>query len=269
MQTAIDYIDNLIVLARRDKLQEILKKTKASYDHNLLADIEENKNKEVSIIDDVRLEGNKIVTEIRGFDYPQKGFSDMETVVITAIYKKFIPLIVKSLRNQNWLQRIITVSAIYFNQEVISKWFETLFSFGSYLLKEEFYQESTQELRRVLKKYFDINIVNAITLIFEYDNAYRYRAQDILPLIDKEKLKGYFLTRKEILRVFDIYLEKDGECRVKMTEFKKILQVLLFIPQINKLARNIIKDLNMDKIKFDEADKYWVGIRKESYRYSI
>lgn len=268
---ANDCIDNLIVLARREKIREILNKAKAPYSwaEEITGETAEKKNTGSAVVLDVILKDKKILQILDGFEYPIKGFAETETVAIVAVYKRLVPLIASNLVKQDWIQRIITVLAITYNIPVLSKWFNTLFGFGQYLLKDDYYQESTQELRRVLSKYIDINFVNAIGLVWEYDNAYRYRGQDILPLFNKNAMQGYFQARREVLRVFDIWLSRDGETRDKMIFVRKALKYILFIPKINKLVRDIINDLDMSKIGFDECDKYWVRMRTESYRYQI
>jgi hypothetical protein len=264
-------IDTLIVLARREKILEILNRAKAPYHWS--EDIKEEtavkKAQGSAVVLDVTLEGKKIFQILDGFDYPIKGFADTETVAIVAVYKKLIPLIAKSLKRQNIFQKSITILAITYNIPVLSQWLSTLFGFGKYLLKDDYYQESTQEIRRVLAKYIDINFVNAVGLIWEYDNAYRYRGQDILPLFNKNAMQGYFQARREVLRVFDIWLSKDGETRDKMIFVRKALNYILLIPRVNKLVRSIINDLDMSKIGFDEIDKYWVKMRTESYKFNI
>ena len=215
---ASDISNNLIVMARREKILEVIRKTKAPVHWTANGLEAKGDNCEVT---DVKIKDGQVLTYLKGYKYPIKGWSDMETVGITAVYKKLIPLVAKSLKGQNWLQRIITLLGISFNKKVFILWFESLFGFGQYLLKEEYWQRSTQELRRVLKKYIDIQFVNAISLVWEYDNAYRYRGQDLLPEVNKSKLKGYFSTRRELLRVFDIYLTRDPDQIAKMGNIKK------------------------------------------------
>jgi hypothetical protein len=259
--------DRLIVMARREKILEILAKTKAPYHFNIESCIEKGDNCEIT---DVKLKDHQTLTYLKGYKYPIKGYSVMETVAITAFYKKIIPLLAKQLKEQNWLMRIITIWALVANQKVWSKWLERLFAMGAYLLKEEYYQHSTQELRRVLNKYIDPQFVNAIGLVWEFDNAYRYRGQDILPLIKKERLQGYFQARREVLRVLSIYLERDAEQpKGKMENIVKLVGLAMLVPKINKLVRNIINDLNMKKIGFDAGDRYWVKKRTEKYKYNV
>jgi hypothetical protein len=264
---ASEYLEESMVLARREKVIEILDKIKQPYGF-CVENLE--KDDDTTTITDVRLEGDKVYTDLEGMKYPLKGYSDMGTVAIVAVYKKLLPLVANNLKKQNWVGRVIIILSMYYSLDVLSKWLKSLFNFGAYLLKEEYYQESTKEFRRVFKKYIDINFVDAITLAYDYDIAYKFRVQDVLPELKKENLKGYFSTRKEVLRLFDIYLSREKEgMQEKMGNIKKLVSMILLIPKLNKLFRNILKELDMDKIRFDEIDTYWVSLREENYNYNI
>jgi len=259
--------NNLIVLARREKILEIVKKIKEPVAWTEEPSETDDNNCGIT---DVKIKNGQVFTYLKGYKYPIKGWSDIGTVGITAVYKKVLPLLGYNLKAQNWFQRIITLLGISFNKKLLSLWLQRLFSFGNYLLKEEYYQHSTQELRRVLKKYIDIQFVNAIGLVWEYDNAYRYRGQDIIQELNKANLKGYFSTRKEVLRLLNIYLSRDGEqSGDKMQNLVKLAGVALLSPKLNKLARNILQDLDIKKIGFDKGDKYWVSKRTEKYKYNV
>jgi len=266
-------LNRLLALARREKFYEILEKTK-----RLNPNVTPNQDgygeihgEDAVNVVDIRIVNDEVLMDVEGHDIPMKGIPDDGMLRITAIYKRFIPLFLRRIKESGFLGRILIVLFLYFNWQIFSEWVKSVLDRENCYLQEKYYYKSTQELRRVLKKYFDESLVNAGTLIFQMDNAYRYRGQSLLLEIDQSKLTGYFETRKEILRVVDIYLSRDKDEQVakKMRDAKHILSIALLIPKINKLFRTILTELDLDKIKFDEIDRYWVSLRKDGYNYKI
>jgi len=256
---------SLIRKLRREKRGEMLMRIKKQG----VMTAEALGEREVNRITDFDIKDNKVTAEADGYDYPYKGFPDGETAMLVAMYKRFLPLIAKRLKEQNWLARIITVISLALNKKIASEWFEYIFTLGYYLLKDEYWMPTTKELRRVLAKHFESSIVDAISLAFEYDDAYRYPVQDILAELKKENLTGYFATRKEVLRLLKIYIERSKRgSGDRMESLIKLAKLALFVPKINKTIREILIELDIDKIKFDEVDRFWVNLRKE-YKYNI
>ncbi len=96
-------------------------------------------------------------------------------------------------------------------------------------------------------------------MILEFDNAYRYRAQDLLGETTKELLQN---ARKEITRLLAIYDKredpahyfKDGaRSRVKTLA---ILKTLLLIPKVKKAFLTAVSQMDLDKVKFDANDRF-------------
>jgi len=104
-------------------------------------------------------------------------------------------------------------------------------------------------------------------MIFEYDDAYRYRFQDILSQTDKKALREN--SRKEILRIiiYAIEHEEDRGLRDRMRKIKWILQIfLLFNPRLTKEIAAYIYCLRKENIELDDIDRYF-AYRKHYFKF--
>ncbi len=96
--------------------------------------------------------------------------------------------------------------------------------------------------------------------LIEYDDAYRFRLQDIFNEVNQESL----LTnpRKELKRVFKIYKERDSiGVAEKFSIIYYLLLLVLLSPKIRSSFKEVVKVTNFSKLRFDEADHYWVSVR--------
>ena len=135
------------------------------------------------------------------------------------------------------------------------------------------YCKSVRELWRVITLFINkekdertqsilFKLRNIVLLVLEYDMAYRFMLQDILPKIKKEQLKQN--TKKELSRVLDIFCERSkGDGRFK--QLKKGL-LLLHIPKIKKLVLSFLLKLDFDETKLDGADWYFC-LQRHGYSF--
>ena len=120
------------------------------------------------------------------------------------------------------------------------------------------------------------DFLRTIVLIWEFDNSYRFRGQDVFSELNKDNLR--INPRKEIMRLFTIGLqreraglsEKDKEAlRKSGAEFfdvamkwklilKLLKTVLFFSKDFTKLFADFFNELTIEEFKFDEGDWYWV-----------
>lgn len=99
--------------------------------------------------------------------------------------------------------------------------------------------------------------------IFEYDNAYRYRLQDVFSETTKQKLTEN--PRQEIKRLCKIYLEreKDPDVVKKYRALIKLISLPLYLPMIKSAMRKALHSCEFERLQMDEADKYWCKIRHD------
>ena len=128
-----------------------------------------------------------------------------------------------------------------------------------YILTEENFCKSAKEIRRtgfilagqneVWKKF-----INIFTMIWEYDNMYRYRFQDFFYELDKESF--LINPQRELQRVTEICLNREKLTKTKAKKMARLASFLLNYTFIRKIAVRFIRELDIEKVKPDEADCY-------------
>lgn len=104
-----------------------------------------------------------------------------------------------------------------------------------------------------------LNFANNVAHIFEYDDAWRYRFQDVMS-------ECFFVNLKEnpimeIKRLQVIHSLRDTESvNKKASKVIKMITILLLIP---KFKRAFVNNVNLVNAKFDAADWYWVSQRND------
>lgn len=125
------------------------------------------------------------------------------------------------------------------------------------LIMEEIESQKIREMMPMIR--------NTICMFLEYDNAYKFIMQDILPEIDKTKLKESPI--KEINRVFEIFFCRSRRRQKRYTNLKKlIIYFLIFNKKGRKHLVKFISELNFERIKLDEADWYFSLQRSYDFR---
>ena len=138
---------------------------------------------------------------------------------------------------------------------------------GYIILDEARFNTFQRELRRVneivfnnehklsppLKKIFEI-----IIYLIDFDSAYRWALQDVLSIVDKKNN-----PRKEFIRLIDIAIERynDEQVKNKLRALKK-LHIIFLIPYYKKMLKTFLQELDIEKVKFDEDDNYFILKRK-------
>lgn len=136
-----------------------------------------------------------------------------------------------------------------------------------YYLEEGYYCRFVTELQRFTTALFvEIGVPadiakktgEIIGLMFEYDNAYRFRLHDILNDTTKEQLKENL--PKEIQRLLEIEQSREmikvNDMTDKFRSGAKVLEYAWKIPSLRKTIRKAIDSIDFDRIKMDEADIY-------------
>lgn len=108
--------------------------------------------------------------------------------------------------------------------------------------------------------------------LIEYDNAYRYRANDIFAETTKKIL--YEKPIREVGRLLKImgsreHYTSDGKRHeVVFNKFRLlgvVLQIGLLHPKIRKAFKTSISQIDVSKMGYDEIDKYWVCLREDYF----
>jgi hypothetical protein len=104
-----------------------------------------------------------------------------------------------------------------------------------------------------------------VAQILQFDDAYRYRFQDITTELNVELFKKN--PRKELWRLYGILHARsvDAVAWEKVIFIMKPMSLLLYLP---KLKRSFIKNVHFLKsCERDIDDWYWVCLREDNYNY--
>ncbi len=96
---------------------------------------------------------------------------------------------------------------------------------------------------------------NIICMILEYDDAYRYPFQDVMPEFNRDAGKKNII--KELKRVLDFEIKWDGRGVAEKFEWlKKILFLLNFNKNLKEAVGRFFLELDLDRIKMDKDDMF-------------
>lgn len=142
-----------------------------------------------------------------------------------------------------------------------------------YDIPENEYNDYAKELKRAVKESVDDSIIGRIfwksakfvILVLETDNAYRLRVQDAIEGAYINYGKDY-----TIFNVLDILISREVRGRGIPYKWRFIrlgARVILFLsPGIRKLIDKILRQIDVQKVKMDEADWYF-SLRFKSYNF--
>ena len=118
-----------------------------------------------------------------------------------------------------------------------------------------------RKMHKVLSKFRDIAL-----MILQFDTAYRFPVQDILPEINVENLKKH--TAKELDRVFGILMEREkpGSENEKWGKIRKKVVLAAKIPWTRKWILRFLTEINYNEVGLDGSDWYFV-LRRPCYKY--
>jgi hypothetical protein len=182
---------------------------------------------------------------MQGVSYPVKGFVFPQAVFAINIAKNaFMFLLSNPLILLRWKK----------NKERFERLAGYALENNRCYLKPE---HMTPVCREICKLPFG-KTAKIIGHIFEYDDAYRYRLQDIMNELDVYTL--FTNPVGELLKLQDIAITRDPGLAKKYQMLTPFIW-LVFIFKFSFLEA--IKDINFNNLKPDENDKYWMSQRND------
>jgi hypothetical protein len=108
----------------------------------------------------------------------------------------------------------------------------------------------------VKKNQFAFNVLSgSFFCIHEFDDAYRFRLQDIVSEISKASLMES--PRRELKRIFDVAISREGYDDL-IGKYKMVKTAITFAPSLYiRYIRDILLELDIDKIRLDSDDIDW------------
>lgn len=240
-----------------------------------------------------------VLTVLRGHNKPYHGFPHHEEVQDLDRCKKIIKDILQNFGKEypGW-RKLLLLPQIF----GIIKTIEILF-YGLHIrllkpirLRPRMYSICVREVYRIFnqeierekdskKKLKTEAERDILCLLLEYDNAYRFRFQDILFELKKERLEKEFLS--EIGRLFDILIKRERWAVVKKHKFlwfswmtyrstktkmfflKWMVLIGLFLNKYyQEKIKRMLLEVNLNEIKLTDDDKEFCRGR-EDYNFGF
>lgn len=209
-------------------------------------------------------------TYAQGYKYPLKGFPEIETLGQIATNKR---VVISSIRltSKSPFKYLLPL-LIPFKKKVIKHivyWLDEIYiaDLKKKVLPHKEFSQFSKEILRVLipmvttkDQEYKVKIINCIYLFvmfFEFDFAYRYRAQDLFDELNKDRLNQN--PRKEINRLLNLAVVRNNDTSQSSktrTLTKLISLVLLMSPSSLKLVKEALNEIKREEVIPDLFDRY-------------
>lgn len=216
---------------------------------------------------------NGIQVYIQGAKFPKKGFPYPEAIFAINIAKRMLIeglklspyFVIGIIRPYKTLEKLISAYT-EISEKVLKQ----------HYIKDSFLTPLARELGNMIYSFLlKLRMPNEISFrfakviqgIFEYDDAYRFRLEDVLSETTKETIANS--PRKELKRLLNIFIERQGKDeRLKKNAIRliSILNVILLIPRFGESFKQTILESDFTALQYDEADRYWCSMRGD-YKY--
>lgn len=213
---------------------------------------------------------------IIGAQFPMKGYATPEVMWTLNVVKKNIIEMLKIITMPVFIPGLILAFVLPGKVKRIQKMLESYNRsshsiMNSYILENRYQTAMTQEIIWFLSSFLQRIGINELqstqfaevfSHIFEYDNAYRYRLQDILSEATEDALVKRPI--REIWRLFRVYKTRDHSNMHKKIGFFAIGAILFMLyPKFRRAFKDSLQECEFEKFQFDKEDLYWVSFRKD------
>lgn len=225
-----------------------------------------------------------ILTWMENFPNPYKGFPHFEFVDKIDLGKKiirsFISGIYHRFKRRSKLRLLLLLPSLWLASDAVRSLLYIFYRLIERLrLRNERYSDSVRELYRAFsverasekkdERELRMMLRDSVCMFLEFDNAYRFRMQDILVLLDKEALRRN--TIGELLRLLKIMQSREATQEVSDT-WKLGMYLFRFYlkgdKELVRIIRNVLNEIDLSKIKMDSGDVDYSSKRKD-YKFGF
>lgn len=207
------------------------------------------------------LEGIGNFVYYKGVDLPSRTVAPVEAIFAINIPKRITVQLLKFIATLHKRGRVNRFFQYY--AETMELFLQPFY------LEDAYYCKPAKEIRKLTQgivKAMGVveevasRIAEMIAMVIEFDNAYRWRIQDLAGEASKEALRKNL--PKELKRLIGILGEREaivGGGQHVVQRFKngaRIVNFAWYIPTWRKKMRKALEDLNLDNLKMDQADIY-------------
>ena len=222
-------------------------------------------------------EGGGVLTYMGEHPLPYKGFPFFEFVdkidIIKKVMRGTLSSLFHSLKDRSKLQVACLALVAWFFSDLVRAYLYTFYRMiERFRVKTIRYCDAMRELHRAfsLHETETTKMVRDLMCMFlEFDNAYRYRFQDIIVELDKEALKNK--PSKEVMRLLDLMVSRETTIEVKDT-WKLVKYFFPVYLRFNKPLQtaivNVLSELDLEKLKLSPEDEHYCLDRKD-YKFAF
>jgi len=236
-----------------------------------------NEGNSFYVIDKVDFEDGTRVW-IRGAEYHQKGMGTPDALFALNVIKRIVTQALKIALRPEFILGVVLIVfrprkwRVATLEELMGSYNGICWKvFSPFILKPKYMLPIAREVRSILKR-FTNNLgisegnseqFSAISShMVEYDNAYRFRLEDLMSETTKEALANRPI--RELRRLSKIARDRDeGSVSWKFTKMATVLSILLLIPSIRKAFKKTILESNFELLQYDDVDRYWTAMRTD------
>lgn len=220
-----------------------------------------------------------IYVYFRGMPYPKKGFPIPEAVYANDLFKKYILSAIKAFSGWEMIPSFIVFALLPWRLKMrtINRALNSYAGIAGYLLMgwtltEKRYSNPARTLRKIAKNFLLVLGANpetaealskAVATMLEYDDAYRYRVQDMASETRQMKLAIYPVT--ELRRLIKLYMAREKtHATGTLGAVMKIASIALLHPKVRRAWKVALTHITAEEFKWlqlDNADRYHVLIR--------
>lgn len=212
-----------------------------------------------------------MLTYMSGHDYPYRGFPFFEIVEKIDLIKKVtrgsLSGLYHSLKRTNKLWLITLIPALWVLKNLMETGVYTFYRLVERCrIKTTHYSQAVRELHRSFSlesSEFRNQLRDLACMILEFDNAYRYRFQDVVPELNKKALRKNPI--RELNRLWDIAISREKTQEIRDTwRLAKMGSVYLkFDRTLLKTIVSVLLELKLKEVKLTIEDKEFCVPRKD------
>ncbi len=220
-------------------------------------------NRVVLDVDKIDCKQGGILIWYKGVKVPRKGFPYPEAVVSMNLCKRVLMEGLKS----------VSVWSLMKPSKLLASYLHVCYrEIEPHILKDEYLTPFARELKKAVCVFLNEMGISAddsyrfakvFSAILEYDDAYRFRVQDLLTESSKESLLK--CPRKDFKRLLGIFREREtykGLDR-KFSLMTGILSLGLYLPKVRKAYNKALECVDFSQMQFDADDRYWMHYRSD------
>ena len=223
-----------------------------------------------------------IHTNVKGADFPQRGYAAPEAVWGINTAKRMIVESVKVLGRPEFLVTGLAFLVLPYSMKLktIERAIQSFNRLADgvlspYYIKEIYLTAQSKWVIRTVSTFFvemgisqeaSQKIAKIVGHICEYDNTYRLKLIDILSETSTEKLASD--PKQEIKRLVGIIAKRDNYYLMeKVGTMTKIAFIMLMVPKIRRAFKKAVGGSEVEKAQVDNTDRYWMCHRQDGYKY--